>query len=49
MLFRRKFSKFFHKFFSRRVMESEEEEEDSSANAIPSEELNIVIKDLTIR
>jgi hypothetical protein len=30
-------------------MESEEEEEDNSANAIPSEELNTVVRDLTIK
>jgi hypothetical protein len=30
-------------------MESEEEEEDNSAATIPSEELNLVIKELTVR
>ncbi|XP_055700325.1 oxysterol-binding protein 1 isoform X1 [Phlebotomus papatasi] len=32
-----------------RTMESEEEEEDNNALAIPSEELNVVIRDLTAR
>ncbi|XP_070499181.1 oxysterol-binding protein 1 isoform X2 [Chironomus tepperi] len=32
-----------------RAIESEEEEEDNTANAIPSEELNAVVRDLTIK
>lgn len=32
-----------------RAIESEEEEEDSSAHAIPSEELNTVVRDLSIK
>lgn len=32
-----------------RAIESEEEEEDNSAHAIPSEELSTVVRDLTIK
>lgn len=32
-----------------RAIESEEEEEDNTANAIPSEELNAVVRDLTLK
>jgi oxysterol-binding protein 1 len=32
-----------------RAIESEEEEEDNSNHAIPSEELNTVVRDLTIK
>jgi hypothetical protein len=32
-----------------RAIESEEEEEDNTAHAIPSEELNTVVRDLTIK
>lgn len=32
-----------------RAIESEEEEEDNTVNAIPSEELNTVVRDLTIK
>lgn len=30
-------------------MESDEEEEDTAANTIPSEELNLVVRELTVR
>lgn len=30
-------------------MESDEEEEDNTANTIPSEELNLVVRELTVR
>ncbi|XP_050081425.1 oxysterol-binding protein 2 isoform X4 [Anopheles maculipalpis] len=32
-----------------RAMESDEEEEDNTANTIPSEELNLVVRELTVR
>lgn len=32
-----------------RAMESDEEEEDTAANTIPSEELNLVVRELTVR
>jgi oxysterol-binding protein 1 len=32
-----------------RAIESEEEEEDNSSHAIPSEELNNAVRDLTIK
>lgn len=32
-----------------RAIESEEEEEDSATHAIPSEELNTVVRDLTLK
>lgn len=38
-----------HLFHFSRAIESEEEEEDSSANTIPSEELNTAVRDLTIK
>lgn len=35
--------------FSRRAMESEEDEEVETAHAVPSEELNVVLRDIAIR
>lgn len=35
--------------FSRRAMESEEDEEEVTAHAVPSEELNVVLKEIAIR
>lgn len=36
-------------FFRRRAIESEEEEEETTSQAIPSEELNAVVRDLSGR
>lgn len=36
-------------FHFSRAMESDEEEEDNTANTIPSEELNLVVRELTVR
>lgn len=33
----------------RRAMESDDEEEETAANTIPSEELNLVVRELTVR
>lgn len=35
--------------FSRRAMESEEDEEEETAHAVPSEELNVVLKEIAFR
>lgn len=35
--------------FSRRAMESEDDDEEETASAVPSEELNIVLKDIALK